>query len=691
MAAGSALGRSGHSMEFVNFVKTTTESFSDMGQALYAAVIYSCYVSKKYNVVLDLYEEVINARRNGDNSAWQWEGKYFSIHPLCDELFLRSLYECSPEQLKEGIKTTAISIYENIVIQGGTISPDAILGVLKMCGNDFDYNQALAIYQTVQEYDEYNSDWRISNPNIRNFLSQQESENRTDGILEDFKDIVLAETMLVCNKSGQYGLSILCILLRSDGLFNHGAINLDDLIISEHLLRCNPDIPSKPILLNALTEALRGLQSYFDSVNFGDDDTNDDFGHSSFNPAWFQAYLHIIRLLIASHHIRECNVELSKKDIYNISLATARMLRCLNTCNQSSVGLYVIHEVLAALQSNFVASRSMKDAFKSMLGWNTTDKTKERNYFLLISDELLSAMIETEYVLNCYHSTLDLFMQEIVKDKNPSSKNEGHGWTRSTNEAIKALHAMDKLDDVKRVYETLHPSNRNSETYLVMANSLVEVQNWEGVAELYDHASGSGYVSEELCILAMKAVAKSSLNGKLSVLRNLVHDIAEHRRSKRGMKSTTWVADHYWEIKEAIGFQFARLLMSWNDRDEAPLNETRLACQHVVLKYESGQYIPFGAMKSIISYIQLDTNDLNAVLDSIPSEKRPKSCTLVSWIIMELMRRIRNDEEQKKENQEILQDCLRFLYRNDTDKDCKSFIQLLEQRNLNNFAQIDAA
>jgi hypothetical protein len=589
---------------------------------------------------------------------------------------LRSLGKERVEDTLQGFSEFATLLFEKIVQQGGRISPDAVLGVLKVCANDNDYHHALSIYHTIQNYRTTNCDWQISGRDELSFLLESNAES--------FEDDVLAVTMEACNRAGQYGLSILCYLQSSGIVFREDVNDLDNLNMTEHLKECMPALHSKKSVFDNLISALYGLNCSNEAQNLANNDSSlqsSSLEEISSNAAWCQSYNHIFRLLVATHRIRKDQIALTKEDVYNLSLATAKMLRCTNACQQQSTGLYVYEKVVDAVQSNCESQKSFKDSFRSFFGFDNIDQSKSgKNQFLLSSDELLSGMIETEHKIGQSHPSLNTFMNMIERNES-SSKNDTDRcaklhWTLSASEAMKVFLDQNNNHEVRRIFDRLQTSARNCDSFLLVAASLVNLHKWEDIIEIYDLAVASDNISEELCIKTMNAVTQSGLNDKLRILRGLVHDIAEQRCYKVGMKSTSWVAEHYWDIKQHIGFHFTRLLMSWNDRNTAQFNEARLACQHFLSKRQQDQAIRFEAIKCIVMYLKNHENDFEPMVNSIEQINQLDSCKLVTWIMHEVAN---NTSDNQYEVTDILKACLQYLSKRGKENERQIFTRLLEE------------
>lgn len=676
LAAGSALGRAGQWKGCRSFLEnSTTESLAEFGTAIYAAILNACYKCGKYDDVLEIYKNLLE-QNSTHGRDWQWQGEYSSIHPLCDDLMLRSLGKERPEGTLEGFSEFATLMFERIVQQGGRISRDAILGVLKVCANDHDYHRALSVYHKVQGYRGDNGDWQIIDHEEQDFLLESNEQS--------FEDDILSATMEACNQASQYGLSMLCYLQSSGILFREDICDLDEMDMTEHLKECMPDLYSKRSVFDNLSFALNGLNCSHEAqklANIVSSSQSSSLDETSSNVAWKQSYKHMFRLLVATHRICKDEVALTKEDVYNLSLATAKMLRCTNASQQSSAGIYVYEKVLDVVQMNCESQKSFKDSFKSFLGFDDIDQSERgKNQFLLTSDELLSGMIETEHNIGLSDTSLNMFMSLFDdNDTLPKDMTDQHTrlqWTLSSNEAMKVFLEQNRNHEVRRVFDRMQATERNSDSFLLVVASLVNLHKWEDIIEIYDLAVTSDDISEELSVITMKAVTQSGMHDKLRILRGLVHDIAKLRNYKVGMKSTSWVAEHYWDIKQQIGFHFARLLMSWNDRNTAQFNEVRLACQHFLSKRQQDQVTRFDAIKSIIMYLQKSENDFVSMINSIPQMNQLDPCIFVTWIMVEVAKKTSDDEDEVCDT---LNTCLRYLSQRSVEKERQVFADLLER------------
>ncbi len=627
-------------VEFIENDEKASEALLEFGQPLYAAFMNACYINGEFDMVHHLYHHMIHNPEMGGggggivgNDEWQWGGEFTNSHPLCIDLMMRAMNSDVSMHTGSSVSNTsddennrkdiyalsqgATSIFRNIVENGGNITLDAIKGVLRVCENDENFEMAMDILQTLQTYNDNqrhrNNDngWAIVDESTENFLYKSEPMTITGGGTIESTPIIdgdiLSSIMRTCNAAGEYCLSFLFLLTTftfGENSGGHSHINMDALEgygadtpqnIIKALLTHQPLLYESEDLLHATNVALSGLKctreaSYLEAEvaseveqldktialldNLSDADTRVTSGAVT----WREAYRHMDRLLCAAGAIKETNCSLSKQDEYHLSVAVATMLRYSMECGQYNAGIMVA-QVIANVASSHKTS-SMKDTVKSFFGLDNADDAGKK--FWCTSDELLATMIQVYRHQIGTHESLMLFFEEWDKSgsKLKSSVKGGNSeenWIKSCNIALTLLFEQGNVDRARVFFDAIHPNCRTADTYLIMAKGHARLGKWTDVGVYYADAKRNNCLSERLALLAMEDISKSTVSGKIKILRNVAEDIANLKDVKPG----AWITDNYWELKRRLGFHYTRLLMWWNDPRETQARELRLASQHL--------------------------------------------------------------------------------------------------------------
>ena len=626
LAAGSVLGKCHQSQELITWTKQNIEQENDgetsqlSGQPLAAAAMYACVLNQEYDKALDFYDYVLNSPELGA-SEWQWGGGYGSIHPLLRDLSLVCMgYQAgSVGPLDEGQEEHGESKYpswtsgdgintlEQIVQEGKCISLGAFKGVLSMCEVEGNFENAIQILHMIMNYND-KSDWSIVNDSLENFL--MENPEPLQIITEDLQskyldDDIIARVMNSCNTAGEFGLALLiCRLVNSveeiDIDIGHSVPPIvKKMLLSQKKLRKSDELLTSTMLALSGIGCIKEAKAlYSEVVGVVPNDAQSlwqssiecfDYVSSLNNESdqnWRMAFKNIDRVLYAIESMNDADFVLGESEKQIFSQGVAQMMKSCASAQQGLAGLHLAKYASLTVMKRQNSVSNVKKAIQSFFSlrandtFDFNDDSNEASSFLSSSDAMLSGAME------CYiHSrepkekeALALFFYKWESDPNlqkvvKSDSSVADNWILSTNDALELLIETQTFESAKSFFESIHPNNRVAETFVIMGKGYAREQAWEEVTKLYVDASKKGFLSEELGILAMEAVAESKLDGKVRILRK----IADENASIAGVKQAAWIAKNYWILKRHVGFHYARLLMWWNNPKTTQQQELQLA------------------------------------------------------------------------------------------------------------------
>jgi hypothetical protein len=603
-------------MEFAKLNSEKSEGeISKLGQPLVAAAMYACVLNEKYEEALDLHNYVIKSPQLGA-SEWQWGGGYGGVHPLLRDLSLISMGFQSRELLSEYddespshmSSAKGIDTLQQIVEEGGSISLDAFKGVLSMCEVEGNFENAIQILHMIMNYNQ-KSDWTIVKRSLENFLMENpEHVQHTETDLRSIclvDDDILAKVMNSCNTAGEFGLALLlCRLVSSveevDTDFSHSVPTIvKRLLLSQKLLSKSDELLTSTMLALCGVGCIREARALYSEVvgsGFSDNKSHwqsstECFAyvmslHNESNQSWRSAFKSIDRVLSAIESMNETDFVLGESEEQSFSQGVAQMMKSCATAQQGLVGLHLAKHGSVTVMKRQNSVSNVKKAIQSFFGlksndtFNFNDESNEATSFLSSSDAMLSGAMECylnsripkeKEALALFFSKweIDANLQEAVKNAPSGTSN----WILSTNAVLELLIERDSFESAESFFQAIHPNNRVAETYLIMARGFIIEEKWEEISKLYVVAAKNGFLSEELGILAMEAIAKSKLDGKVRILRQVADDNA----SIMGMQQRDWIAENYWVLKRHVGFHYARLLMWWNNPKKTQEQELELA------------------------------------------------------------------------------------------------------------------
>ncbi len=679
MAAGAALGRSGEWKAYIDVMSTSSEYGSEFGQSLSASMMNSCYICGKYDSVLELYYNMQDKSKSGEDD-WQWEGKYASIHPLCTDLLLRSigmrLQNTSEKYL--GFSEGAIQTFHQIKENGGRISLGAIEGILLACKNDSDYEIALEILGILKVYGKQD-EYIIVGESAENFLYDNEMLEEIPHS-EVINEHILASVMDTCNEAGEYGLALLCIHQNNLSDLHNAHNDSKQMTMVGSLLQNQPSLYHHHRLLNSTIMALDGLNcskdaySLYHEVEKSHNNDRNEILRSpkrsnEMNITWREAFHHIDRLLYAVRSIDKTQHKVSPKEKYNLSLATALMLKYATEAGQVNAGIEVAKLVASCVNQNR-SKKSMKDTVKSLFGlkeWNIEPDAT----FWNSSDELFSAIIAAHSIMYGSDDALGTFFALWESPDFKRALSDGHGisaWTETINISLELLVRKGNLDQAQTLFEQLKREYRTSDIYLTMASGFKQNARWNDVAACYLAAKEDGCLSEALCFLVMEGIAETSVNGKIKLLRSVADEIAR----KKGVKSGAWIFDNYWSLKRHLGFHYARLLMWWNDPNETQQQEFRIASQQLISSEKEKILPDFDALKTIIN------------LAGYPDIVNKEDDVIVTpeTLVYKALILIHETDKKEEDVSELLLKGMLYLHQTKSQTECVEYMKYIQSKDI---------
>eukprot|EP00559_Dactyliosolen_fragilissimus_P002350 CAMPEP_0184861816 /NCGR_PEP_ID=MMETSP0580-20130426/6421_1 /TAXON_ID=1118495 /ORGANISM="Dactyliosolen fragilissimus" /LENGTH=1072 /DNA_ID=CAMNT_0027359455 /DNA_START=251 /DNA_END=3469 /DNA_ORIENTATION=+ len=640
LAAGCALGRAGEWKVCVDYSRKN-ENKSKFGQPLTAAAMYASFICGKYDIVVELYKELIENNPLTDNTEWSWASGHKSTHPLCRDLFLRSLslstlFKSDDEQ--DQLLGMAKRTLDLIVEEESVISIDGLQGLFRVFERCSSFSDAMNLFDLVIRHQLQNkNEWKIVSSSFENFVS--DLNNNSDDYSNTIKYDEVSEAqvygkmlscvMNACNEAEEFGLALVYGRSMNTFLESRSLMELDSKNSSSFV-----DIHLQPLLyqeqeyLNATITALCNLGCVDEASlihsevceirNKHDlpiwDVENNVLKESSrnstqINSSWMHAWVQIESLLRILDQSDEESIKLDSKDMYKLSLHTAKMMECSTDAGQAIASLYFAQLILPSLKKNkmlmpsgdkfidFLLSLTSRQDETESMTVSEPDITVNKLY---LSDEVLFSAMKSLQCLGEISAALQLYYSRPKFDDELPTKNKSKGrdreWIKSTNFAL-SLILEENLDDGVRFYGEINDSVCTPETYLLVAQSYAKRNRFDDVSRIYVKATESGCLSEALGIIAMQGIVKKKVNGKIKILRTVVDDISK----MIGVESDEWIALNYWELKKLLGFHYARMLMWWKNPKETQGNELKLAIKQLQTHKKFGSVLKDDALKCIVT------------------------------------------------------------------------------------------
>ena len=637
MAAGSALGRAGEWEACVEFAKRS-DNAERLGQPLVAAAMLACVECSQYDTALNVYTESMSNPSLG-GSEWQWGGGFDIVHPVSRDLALR----CMGRSSKGGWGAQAMDIFRNqIIAEGAAISSDALLGLIMTLERDGEWQLAFEILNTLLRKSgssgsstRRRDEWTIFPQTID---VQARDHSSTDAITDvGISDNMLSSIMNACNSCGEFGLALLCdrmvAIQRGQIASVMDATNNSQYTIATTLVasrQCDA-LQSERLLLSQMS-SLCGLKCYDDAVALFDEisqaaadkewrqakvcaefaSAEASLDSTAFvkSQAWKTAFRHMNRICVAARILgEEKGEDLSKEEALILADALGHCMSFCNDAGQPRAGLALAERVIGFLDSSNRGGRSLGSSIMSFLGIGEGSGKSKPNS-VLGSDKFEGSDLLLSSTMRCYHlldrsaDAIDLFFDTVDRISMAEKEDEHSDFLHSWNVAIALLFHEGRSEEAMNLYDALEDHLKTPETFIVAAKGLASQQNWRGISQVYTRALKEHCLSEDLALLAMKAVVEQELDGKIGTLRSISDEVAE----MEGLSSMGWIQTRYWTLKRELGWRFARLLMWWNDPNTASEEELLRAVEQLEAAKNDGTIPKNDDLRCIVRYASFKIN-----------------------------------------------------------------------------------
>lgn len=580
LAAGNALGYAGRWKDLVDYWKSSLLS-KQWGAPLVAAVMQACWLCQQPDEAWKVLEEsnllVVESVQSSSSSSlattpgfggeWQYGGERDLMDPLVRDVAMKVVTSFQPlssddsdgstNKLAPSASQVALDLYHHSQQEGRTISLDALTGVVRACEKDGERQHALSIILSIiDEVKDLQRSWIVPGNRLliedRDKVSSSEDRYDCQSLLLDMSG-PMASAMRMCNASSNFGTSLFLLSLLQSKTSSSNADGFEKLLDSDEVL-------------NAAMVALCGLRCYDDAVELfhSRDDTQRNvalkmvyeyaksnqqkFGTQALGNPWISTKRHIAALLRNVDKQRVTNASEQEKQLLLQILATA--MNSAVHAHQPELSLQLLQWVE---QEAFQSSSSEPDFGAGSGPLNDA-----------VTAEYIRALRWTNDVPNA----ISVFEECTRKHEKILSE-----WKKTVSAGLMAMVAGGRGKDALKIFKSIGEDALCTESYITIGRYLAKNADWKDVIELYRDATACGFSSEELSLMAMKAVTSTRIDNRLRILRAIVAECA----NEVGLDRQTWLTTNYFHIKRELGFDYARLLMWWNDPERATLDELILA------------------------------------------------------------------------------------------------------------------
>ena len=606
--------------------------------------MYACVLSGQYDIAVFLYYSLLKDTTIL-GTEWQRGGQYDGIHPLCKELFIRAAGKFSTGMEHERYSDDSVAIFNDIVANGGNLSPTSLYGLFLSLQRSGKYLISLDILRKIMNHTCDDSSWNIVDEHAENFLVLHRNATLPLKPISG-KDVVdgkiVTSVMLSCVQYSEFGLALLIGRMISSTKSNQVNEFIDFAPIDEAAYRTDHHVASLlasdihrweneeygQIVLECFKDlkclgVVEILQSQ--DVNEASSPTveSEEANTASSNISWLEAYSHLHHLSQTLNSLLVGSFQLNKLQSYHLIQKLATMMKCCTDAGQPRVGIYMTE--LFAQHMNLTSEaqpRILSLISESIFGKSDAPKPITSHdmhnsmlAFVSSSDSLFCAIVRAYEKSGGIDSALTFYfssLQAASTGLSASAVNQVF-QINTANYVLSLLVQRSRLDDAISLYNLIPEAARNRDTYTMMAQAYANSCKWNEVSSLYNYALEKGFLTEALGLLAMKGVERSVMDGKVRLIRSIASDMA----AMTGEQSDKWIASRYWTLKKYVGFHYARLLMWWRDPHSTQRNELALAIQYLKDHKLRGSSINDEALRVIIKFIAKRYNETHEERDRL--------------------------------------------------------------------------
>jgi hypothetical protein len=226
------------------------------------------------------------------------------------------------------------------------------------------------------------------------------------------------------------------------------------------------------------------------------------------------------------------------------------------------------------------------------------DEEKSSSFSLLHqSDALLSETVRAVRLSKSPEEALALL--DEVLGQNTDKHNS---FPLSVAEALIIFISERQTDEALSYFKSLGEDVWTPDMFLTILRGLEEEQRWTDMVNMYHLALKSGCLTEQVGLLAMKALAENKEHEgiKLPILRGIVKELY----IQAGLVESDWLYSKYWIIKRYLGVRYSRLLMWWNDKRTSDVFELQLAINQFTERKEAGLKPRNDVLRAIVRHCQ---------------------------------------------------------------------------------------
>ena len=682
LAAGTALGHVGEGPALLDYLKTSLEA-PRLGPVLVAATMQACLLSNHAAEAWTLYEE----RRGGTASEWQWSGGQEQLPHICTDLALRA----APAIADSLDPTQVLAMYNSLVQGGRAVSVEALMGIMQVLEQQGALIDAVQLWfylvtkvaqgQPILVYGD-----ELSCPDIIEDQNDVSHNAVRDDLVRELSHVVVP-LLRTCQGAQEYALGLMCLSLWQGCFERREAILADKVESNSWIRQLHYTIEQSSNADDFLAATMASLSSFdlpsaacdlFDAcAGLDNDDTIEKWPQSqdlrvytATQNSQFTRLQQNRRMATLGDEIQRFSLVLSERDSLStedsliVASALASIMESLTYWSQPGAALFLFQFLMDKPQS----ATSYADV---------PDIVSKSSRALPLTDSLAASVVQAYARLDDAETAMHVY--DLVIRGSQSSTGYA-AWPLTATAAMKILFASNNIDDAMFLFQEVAAHSQNPDLYAVAARSLSSHGRWKDVSDVYRLAFASRALSEEVSLLAMKAIDILKPPERMRLLRS----IAEEAASLTGMTPLAWTERQYHGLRNMISFSTLRKLLWWNDPKTAYLDELELAlgqweARKATVTDEGAATAPVLPSIRIILRNAKRLTDASIPMDKTKIPHVPRNVSAWKSLVDEIVKEIDWNIWHTKAGRGLIKDVIE-AYRNlGSDHDCLAFtFQCLE-------------
>lgn len=524
--------------------------------------MHACILCDRHEEALQLYDEYVAAHDAVLASDWQWAGGESNrLNPLCRDLAMRAMGGVGGSSRSRtggenpgGVSARALDFYWSAIEEGVTVSLEALCGVAEACRNDGRWEDAMSVFFSVLTKS-FHTRWIVPGNDL-SITPVDERLGFHPEILPSLGPFV-GSVLKACNDAGHFATGAMAVSLLQCSLFAISSPvepSTNDTNLSELLLPVFDLLPeNSDSLLAALMESLAQLGCANDCIEL----------FEAVNVRVEPASLQESRRLFDSIQVRRTAAMATTWP------STLMKSHCFIMCFQSFVDsentatekeAKLMSCALASLVATFTAA-SQSQAGITLATWADLH-TSSNDPYLPMTDALAGSLIDAHSHGGKYKAAAELFS---VLPADASHETRLLTYTAT----LKSLFQLSRTSEAVALFESIVNYTRSPDLMSAVASGLLRAGDWSAALDVYRLALAKGCLSEEVGLLAIKAVSVGRVHGRSRIMRNIIDEVS----GLSGIAPNDWIELKYWDLKRLLGFAETSRLMWWSDP------QTRNVCE----------------------------------------------------------------------------------------------------------------